>query len=93
MGNMIVAQNMPAITNYWNVLKKHPGQAAVYIIIDALDEFPATTSMPSPCGKVLGLVQEELVSSHTPNLRVCVTRRPEADIASVLDLLAFRSVS
>jgi hypothetical protein len=71
---------------------KIPGHAAVYIIIDALDEFPATTGMPSPREKVLELV-EELVNSHTPNVRICVTSRPEADIVPVLDLLAFRSVS
>jgi hypothetical protein len=71
---------------------KLPGQAAVYIIIDALDEFPATTGMPSPREKVLELV-EELVNSHTPNFRICVTSRPEVDIVSAIDPLAFRSVS
>jgi hypothetical protein len=71
---------------------KVPGQATVYIVIDALDECPITTGLPSPRGKVLELVKE-LVNSHVPNLRICVTSRPEADITSILEPLAFRSVS
>jgi len=69
-----------------------PGQSPVYIIIDALDECPRTSSIPSPRDEVLDLV-EELVTSRTSNLRICVTSRPEADIAPVLDPLVFRSVS
>jgi len=69
-----------------------PGQAAVHIIIDALDECPTTIGMPSPREKVLELV-EGLVGLHVPNLRICVTSRPEADIVPVLDPLVFRSVS
>jgi hypothetical protein len=71
---------------------KVPGQATVHIIIDALDECPITTGLPSPRGKVLRLV-EELVNLHIPNLRICVTSRPEVDITSVLEPLAFRYVS
>jgi hypothetical protein len=71
---------------------KLPGQATVHIIIDALDECPATTGLPSPREKVLELV-EELVNSHVPNLRICVTSRPEADILPVLGPLASCSVS
>jgi hypothetical protein len=71
---------------------KLPGQATVHIVIDALDECPMTTGLPSPREKILELV-EELVNLHTPNLRICVTSRPEADIASILEPLAFRSIS
>ena len=71
---------------------KLPGQAAVYITIDALDECPMTTGLPSPREEVLEVV-EELVNSQIPNLRICVTSRPEADIVPVLEPLAFRSVS
>ena len=35
---------------------------------------------------------EELVNSQIPNLQICVTSRPEADIVPVLEPLAFRSV-
>jgi hypothetical protein len=69
-----------------------PGQAAVHIVIDALDECPVTTGFPSPREKVLELV-EELVNLHLPNLRICLTSRPEADILSVLEPLASCSVS
>ena len=71
---------------------KCPSQATVHIIIDALDECPVTTGFPSPREKVLDLV-EELVNLHLPNLRICVTSRPEADIAPVLEPLASCSVS
>ena len=71
---------------------KLPGQAPVFLVLDALDECPITSSMPSPREKVLTLV-EELIDSQTPNLRVCVTSRPEVDIKAALDPLTFRSIS
>ena len=71
---------------------KLPGQPIVHIVIDALDECPSATGMPSPREKVLKLVKE-LFNLHVPHLRICVTSRPEADIVPVLDPLAFRSVS
>ncbi len=71
---------------------KLSGQAPVYIVIDALDECPITTGLPSPREDVLDLV-EELVNLHIPNLHICITSRPEADIAPILEPLAFCSVS
>ena len=71
---------------------KVPGQAPVYLIVDALDECPNTSSMPSPREKVLDVV-EELIDLQLANLRICVTSRPETDIKAVLEPLAFRSVS
>jgi hypothetical protein len=73
-------------------MMKFPGQATVYIVIDALDECPIETSSQFPREKVLEIV-EDLVKSQIPNLRICVTSRPEADILPVLEPLAFRSVS
>jgi hypothetical protein len=69
-----------------------PGQAPVYLIIDALDECPDTSAMPSPREEVLSLV-EQLIESRLTNLRLCVTSRPEADIKTVLAPLTFRSIS
>ena len=69
-----------------------PEQATAYVVIDALDECPTTTGLPSPREEVLKLVTE-LVGSHIPNLRICVTSRPEGDIEPVLGPLAFCSVS
>jgi len=69
-----------------------PKQPTVYIVIDALDECPPTTGLPSPREEVLGLVKE-IVGLQIPKLRICVTSRPEADVEPVLGPLAFRSVS
>ena len=67
------------------------GQPTVHIIIDAIDECPAMTGLPSPREEVLELV-EELVNLQVSNLRICVTSRPEVDVVSVFGRLAFRSV-
>jgi len=68
-------------------------QVPTYIIMDALDECPdASTIPPSPREEVLELV-EELVGLHLPNLRICVTSRPEYDIRVVLEPLAEHPVS
>jgi len=69
-----------------------PGQAPVYLIFDALDECPITLSLPSPREKVLMRV-EELIEQQIPNLRICVTSRPETDINAILDPLTFHSIS
>ena len=67
------------------------GQAPVYLIVDALDECP-NTSLPSQRDQLLELL-EDLVNSKFPNLRICVTSRPESDIKPILQPLTFRSVS
>jgi hypothetical protein len=69
-----------------------PKQAPVYLVIDALDECSNTSSMPSPREKFLKLLIQ-LIESRLPNLRICVTSRPETDIKVVLEPLAFRSIS
>jgi hypothetical protein len=69
-----------------------PGQAPVYLIVDALDECPNTSIMPSPREKLLKLVVH-LMELQLTNLRICVTSRPETDIKSVLEPLTCHSVS
>ena len=69
-----------------------PGHAPVYLIVDALDECPNTSSIPSPRSDVLILI-EKLIKSEISNLHICVTSRPEKDIKNALDPLIFRSVS
>ena len=64
----------------------------LYLIMDALDECPKTSTVRSPRTEALSLI-EELIMSQFPNLHICVTSRPEADIKDVLDPLIFRSVS
>jgi len=68
------------------------GQAPVYLIVDGLDECSNTSAMPSPREKVLILL-EDLINWRLPNLRVCVTSRPEIDIKRVLEPLTFHSIS
>jgi len=71
---------------------KLPGQAPVYLIIDAMDECPITSSVSSSRDKVLMLV-EGLIDSQVPNFRICVTSRLETDIKGVLDPLTLHSIS
>jgi len=73
-------------------LLKRPGTRPVYLVIDALDECPSTSSLSSPREKLLSLL-EDLVEAQLPNLRICVTSRPEVDIKAILEPLAHRSVS
>ena len=73
-------------------LLKLRGHAPVYLIIDALDECPNTSAVRSPRAEVLDLI-EQLMKSEIPNLRMCVTSRPETDIKDVLNNLTPRSVS
>jgi hypothetical protein len=69
-----------------------PGQPPVYLMVDALDECPSTSALSSPRERVLSLL-EDLIEAQFPNLRICVTSRPETDIKAILEPLTFRSVS
>src|SRR6267142_258339 len=91
-GNGSQRPNDSALVQCLMDILKLSGQPPVYVILDALDECPNTTAMPSPREKVLKLV-ENLVDAHLPNLRICVTSRPETDIKTLLEPLSFRSVS
>jgi len=63
-----------------------PGQAPIFVILDALDECPSNTGTPSAREKVLDFV-EKLVASNYFNLFICITSRPEQDIQTVLNPL------
>ncbi len=80
------------LTSCFKEMLTLPGQSPIYIILDALDECPNTSGIPSPREQVLNLLKD-LVSLHLPNLHICVTSRPEIDIRAALELLAFRPVS
>jgi hypothetical protein len=67
-------------------------QWPTFVILDALDECPISSSIPSAREEVLELV-DELVSLHLPNLHICVTSRPEHDIRVVLECLTEHPVS
>lgn len=68
------------------------GQNPVYIIIDAIDECPDVPGVPSSREDILELMKE-LVGLRLPNLRLCVTSRPEIDIRAVLEPLLSHRVS
>jgi hypothetical protein len=71
---------------------EYPGQAPIFLIVDGLDECPNANALPSPREEVL-LLLKDLIDIKLPNLRICVTSRPEADIKLVLDSLTFRSIT
>jgi len=64
----------------------HPDPCPTFLIMDALDECPDTSGIPSPREQVLRLVKE-LVELYLPNLHICVTSRPEVDIRDALESL------
>ena len=69
-----------------------PGQGPIFIVLDALDECPDSSGIPSPRNEVLQLVKE-LVDHHLQELHIRASSRPEVNIRVVLEPLAFRSVS
>ena len=73
-----------ALTKCLKDLLQLPDQPPIYLVVDALDECPNTPTVRSPRAKVLDLIKE-LIESHLPNMRVCVTSRLETDIKAVFD--------
>jgi len=74
------------LTEYLKNMLSIPCQVPIYIILDAIDECPNNPGVPSPREEVLELV-EKLISLRIPNLRLCITSRPEMDIRTSLELL------
>jgi hypothetical protein len=69
-----------------------PIQGPIYIIVDALDECPNNSGLPTPREEVLDLI-DNLVGLRLPNLHICVTSRPEIDIQTTLEPLTTLRVS
>jgi len=69
-----------------------PNQRPIYLIIDALDESPDNSGIPSPREEVLQLVKE-LIELRLPDLHICITSRPHLDIRDVLEPLTSLRVS
>ena len=77
-------------------LLKHPGQAPVYLIIDALNECPDTSATVLPLASPREEILKGLKDLHydlLPNLRICITSLPEPDITAALNPFTFHSVS
>ena len=90
-----LGKKQPSESTLAECLKKMltlPDRHPTYLIIDALDESPSTSGIPSPRETVLQLL-EELVDLSITDLRICVTSRPEIDIRNVLEPLTSRRVS
>ena len=69
-----------------------PDQSPIYLIMDALDESPIMSGIPSARERVLQLLKE-LVGLGLPNLHICVTSRPEVDIRNAVESLTSLRVS
>jgi len=69
-----------------------PGQSKVYIVVDAMDECPNNSGIPTSREKVLKLI-DRLLSLRLPHVRICITSRPEVDIHKSLKHLTSHCVS
>jgi hypothetical protein len=69
-----------------------PGQAPIYITVDALDECPNFQGRPPAREEVLELI-EDLVALNIPNVHLCVASRPEMDIYTVVGPLTSLKIS
>jgi hypothetical protein len=69
-----------------------PDQRPIYLIMDALDESPITSWIPSARETVLQLLND-LVDLGLPKLYICVTSRPEIDIRNAIEPLTSLRVS
>ena len=81
--------SISALTQCLEDMLKDPEELPIYLIIDAIDECP-NTGVPSSRDQVLDLV-ERYIALKLPNLHLCVTSRPEADIRSSLEPLTSTS--
>ena len=82
----------PAMVECLKEMLSFEAQRPTFIIMDALDECPISSTIPSPREEVLDLV-DELVGLHLPNVYTCVTSRPEHDIQAVFKDLTLCAVS
>ena len=90
-GNGTHQPNDKALTECLKEMLTLPNQGPVYLILDALDECPDTSDIPSPRAKVLDLIND-LMGLRLPNLHICATSRPEADICDVIESIASQIV-
>ena len=81
-----------ALTNCLREMLLVVARQPIYLIVDALDECPNFSGMPTPREVILDFL-EDLVCQCIPNLHICVSSRPEIDIKRVLDPLPHRAVS
>ncbi len=78
--------NNKALVETLKKILRLPNAPMTCIIMDGIDECPNTSGCPTPREEVLDLL-EDLVGLSLPNLRICVTSRPEIDIRTILEPL------
>jgi hypothetical protein len=91
-GEGALRPSIDALTDCLHDMLFVAAQRPLYVIIDAIDECPNISGVPSPREVLLDLL-EGLVELRIPNLRICITSRPEFDIRSVLRPLAYSTIS
>jgi hypothetical protein len=84
--------DIDALKNSLTDMLNLPGQAPIYIIVDALDECPNYPGTPSAREEVLELI-EHIVNLKLGNVHLCVASRPEMDIRIVLEPLTSLRIS
>lgn len=87
-----VQPNEDALTQCLKTMLVALGETPIYIVVDAVDECPNTSGMPSPREKVLRLIKE-LVELKLSNLHLCITSRPEIDIRTTIKPLSHHCIS
>ena len=80
------------LTNCLQEMLSVAARQPIYIIIDALDECPNLSGIPTPREVVLNLLGG-LARFGLRNLHICVTSRPEGDIKRALESLPHIAVS
>jgi hypothetical protein len=80
-----------ALARCLNSMLELPEQLPTFLIIDALDECPNITGIPSAREEVLDFL-EDLVGSGHSNLFICATSRAEQDIQTALNPLTSASL-
>jgi hypothetical protein len=81
-----------ALAHCLNKMLSPPSRGPVYLIVDALDECPNNSGLPTAREEVLDVVKG-LVSLGLPHLHICVTSRPEIDIQTTFEPLTSLRVS
>lgn len=85
--------NIRSLTECLKKMLQLPLQPMVFIIVDAIDECPNSTGFPNVAREHVLDLFEELLELNLPDLRICVTSRPEADIRDVWEPLAVHHIS
>ena len=70
-----------------------PGREKKFIVVDGLDECPNPPGFPKPARQEVLDLLKELVSLDLPDLRICVTSRPEIEIKNSLEPLTSHQMS